>query len=90
MRQRPSVLQHLAQVAHVEVSAAGGALEEVLGLGRVRLIDALADDLAAPERPLGVRHRTCSAGQQSCAKISGNFHDTGMAHGRFRTGRLAL
>ena len=48
VRKGPGVIEDLGEVADVEVAAARGALEEVVGLGSVLAVDALADDLAAP------------------------------------------
>ena len=52
MGERPRVVQNGSQVADVDPAAAVGAAQEVLRLGRVHAVDALADDLAARRRGL--------------------------------------
>jgi hypothetical protein len=49
------VLHDLGEVADVYEPAAGRAAQEVVSLGGGLAVDALADDLAAAERKVGVR-----------------------------------
>jgi hypothetical protein len=49
MRQWPLVLEYLAKIAHVEVTAAGLALHEVLALVFRLAADARSDVLSAPD-----------------------------------------
>jgi hypothetical protein len=42
VRQRPFVLEHLAEIAAIDPAAAGGAPDEMLGLARWRIADTLA------------------------------------------------
>jgi hypothetical protein len=47
MRQRPRVLEHLAEVAHVDPAIAGRAASEMFGLVLGLFANALPDDFAA-------------------------------------------
>ena len=54
---RPMMLQHLSQVAHVQVAPAVWALHEVVCLAFGLPADALAYDLATPQRSIGISLR---------------------------------
>src|SRR5262245_40120274 len=57
MRQRPSVLQHLADVTQIDQPAGFGARDVVLRLGGDLAVHALADDLAATDGWPAIRHQ---------------------------------
>jgi hypothetical protein len=50
MRQRPLMIENRAEIAHVEITAAGFAFPKMFGLVQRRAAGLLADDLSARNR----------------------------------------
>jgi hypothetical protein len=55
MRQRFLVVEHRAEITHIEPTAARFAFPKMLGLGQWRSTDTLAHDLPAWDRPCHAR-----------------------------------